>query len=56
MANRRAVIAQAEIRRAARVAKAEGCRVTIELPSGLKFHVERDDERPLQPAKNPWED
>ena len=56
MSNRRAIIAQADIRRAARVAKSEGVRVTLELPGVIKFHVERDDGESPKLEKNPWED
>lgn len=56
MSNRRAAIALADIRRAARVARDEGVRVTLELPDGVKFHVERETEEAKRAEPDPWED
>jgi len=60
MANRRAVLTAADMTRAAKVAKREGCAVTLRVVDGGVFEVLVQPAAPVaaepQPAANAWDD
>lgn len=56
MASRPALVTQNDLRRAARVALAEGVKVTIVTVNGTRIEVERETDPTLKPKRDPWDD